>query len=63
MGRTDFSKFFRKIIIRQKRIGYDLNVMRQSACKVIKPIKVDKFAALGGSGVRLYDGPTLSYSF
>ena len=32
MGRTDFSDQFRKIIIRHKRIGYDLNVMRQSAC-------------------------------
>ena len=31
MGRTDFSDQFRKIIIRQKRIGYDLNIMRQSA--------------------------------
>ena len=31
MGRTDVSDQFRKIIIRHKRIGYDLNVMRQSA--------------------------------
>ena len=29
MGRTSFSDQFRKIIIRYKRIGYDLNVMRQ----------------------------------
>ena len=28
MGRTDFSDRFQKIIIRHKRIGYDLNVMR-----------------------------------
>ena len=45
MGRTDFSDQFRKIIIRQKRVGYELNVMRQSACLVINPITVDKFAA------------------
>ena len=32
MGKTDFSDQFRKIIIRHKRSGYDLNVMRQSAC-------------------------------
>ena len=32
LDRTDFSDQFRKIIIRHKRIGYDLNVMRQSAC-------------------------------
>ena len=46
MGRADFSDHFRKIIIRHKRIGYDLNVMRQSACLVIEPITVDNFAAL-----------------
>ena len=47
MGRTDFSEdLFRKIIIRHKPIGYDLNVMRQSACLVINPITVDNFAAL-----------------
>ena len=46
MGMTDFSDQFRKIIIRHKRIGYDLNVMRQSACLVINPITVDNFAAL-----------------
>ena len=41
MDRTDFSDQFRKIIIRHKRIGYDLNVMGQSACLVINPITVD----------------------
>ena len=46
MGRTDFSDQFRKTIIRHKRIGYDLNVMRQSACLVIIPIMVYNFAAL-----------------
>ena len=46
MGKTDFSDQFRKIIIRHKRIGYDLNVMRQSACLVINLIAVDNFAAL-----------------
>ena len=46
MGMTDFSDQFRKIIIRYKRIGYNLNVMRQSACLVINPITVDSYAAL-----------------
>ena len=46
MGRTDFSDQFRKIKICHKRIGYDLNVMRQSACLVINPIMVDYVAAL-----------------
>ena len=34
------------IIMRYKRIGYNLNVMRQSACLVINPITVDGYAAL-----------------
>ena len=46
MGRTDFSDQFRKIIIRHKRIGYDLNVLRQSACLVINPNTVDNFDTL-----------------
>ena len=45
-GMTDFSDQFRKIIMRYKRIGYDLNVMRQSACLVINPITVDGYTAL-----------------
>ena len=45
-GMTDFSDQFRKIIMRYKRIGYNLNVMRQSACLVINPINVDDYATL-----------------
>ena len=48
-SRTDFSNNFRKIIVRHKRIGYDLNVMRQSASLAFKPITVDIFAALFNS--------------
>ena len=43
---TEFSDQSRKIIMRFKRIGYNLNVMRQSACLVISPITVDGYAAL-----------------
>ena len=32
VGRVDFSDQFRKIIVRYKRIGYNINIMRQSAC-------------------------------
>ena len=45
-GMTDFSDQFRKIIMRYKRVGYNLNVMRQSVCLVINPITVDGYAAL-----------------
>ena len=37
IGRNDSSFQFRKIITRYRRIGYNLNVMRQSACLVFKP--------------------------
>ena len=45
IGRNDFSFQFRKIITRYRRIGYNLNVMRQSACLVFNPIMVDNYAA------------------
>ena len=37
---------FRKIIVRYKRIGYNINIMRQSACLVFNPITVNNFASL-----------------
>ena len=43
---TDFADQFRKNIMRDKRIGYNLIVLRQSACLVINPITVDGYAAL-----------------
>ena len=46
VGRADFSDQFKKIIVRYKRIGYNINIMRQSACLVINPITVNNFASL-----------------
>ena len=46
MDRNDFSDQFRNIIIRDKRIGNDLNAMRQSVCLAINSITVDNFVAL-----------------
>ena len=45
IGSNDFSFQFGKIITRYRRIGYNLNVMRQSACLVFNPIMVDNYAA------------------
>ena len=45
IGINDFSFQFRKIITRYRRIGNNLNVMRQSACLVFNPIMVDNYAA------------------
>ena len=44
MGRTDFSDQFRKIIVRHKRIGYDL-ICHATVC-MINPIAVNNFVAL-----------------
>ena len=46
VGGADFSDQLRKIIIRYKRIGYNTNIMRQSACLVFNPITVNNFASL-----------------
>ena len=46
VGRVDFSDQFRKIIVSYKRIGYSINIMRQSACLVFNPITVNNFASL-----------------
>ena len=45
IGSNDYSFQFRKIITLYRRIGYNLNVMRQSACLVFNPITVDNYAA------------------
>ena len=37
---------FRKLIVRYKRIGYNINIMRQSACLVFNQITVNNFASL-----------------
>ena len=63
IGRTDFSDQFRKVIIPYKRIGYNFNVIRQSACLLIHQITVDNFAELLNctpvDRASLYDGPDL----
>ena len=48
VSRADFSDLFRSVIVRYKRIGYNINVMRQSSCLLFNPITVDSFASLYG---------------
>ena len=36
VGKSNFSEQFRKLINRYKRIGYSLDIMRQTACLVVK---------------------------
>ena len=44
-GRKDFSDQL-KNIIHYKRTGYNIHVMRQSACLVVNPVTVNNFATL-----------------
>ena len=44
--KNDFSYHFKKIIVRYKKIGYNIDVLRQTACLVVNPIKVNSFAYL-----------------
>ena len=45
-GKYDFSYHFKRIIVRNKKIGYNIDVLRQTACLVVNPIKVNNFAYL-----------------
>ena len=44
--KNDFPYHFKKIVARYKKIVYNINVMRQTACLVVNPIKVNSFAYL-----------------
>ena len=46
IGKYDFPYHFKKIIVRYKKIGYNIDVLRQTACLIVKPIKVNSFAYL-----------------
>ena len=46
LEKQNFYDQFKKIIMRYKRIGYNVDVMRQSACLVVNPITVNNFAVL-----------------
>ena len=40
---SNFSDRFKKIIKRCKKVGYNLNIMRRSACLVVNPITVNSY--------------------
>ena len=46
IGKYDFSDHFKKTMVRYKKIGYNIDVFRQTACLVVNPIKVNDFAHL-----------------
>ena len=46
VGSYNFSAQFIKIIYHYKKIGYNINVLQQTACFVVNPITVGNFAFL-----------------
>ena len=46
IGKYDFPHHFKKIIVRYKKLGYNIDVLRQTACLVVNPIKVNNLAFL-----------------
>ena len=46
VGSNNFSAQFIKIISTYKKIGYNINVLQQTACLVVNPITVGNFAFL-----------------
>ena len=62
VGKSNFSEQFRKLINLYKRIGYSLDIMRQTACLVVNPIIVDGYASLFNftTAVRASDSMTAS---
>ena len=45
VGSNNFSAQFVEIISHYKKIGYEINVLQQTACLVVNPITVRNFAA------------------
>ena len=64
VGSNSFSAQFIKIISHYKKIGYNINVLQQTACLVVNPITIGNFAFIFnctpvGRIFRLYDGSDL----
>ena len=46
VGKPNFSDQFKKIVKRYIRVGYNLDIMRQSACLVLNPVTVYSYGFL-----------------
>ena len=46
VGKPNFSDQFKNIVKRYIRVGYNLDIMRQSACLVLNPIMVYSYGFL-----------------
>ena len=43
IGKNDFPYHFKKTIVRYKKMGFNIDVLRQTACLVVNLIKVNSF--------------------
>ena len=46
IGKNDFPYHFKNMIVRYKKIGYNRDVLQETACLVVNPIKINGFAYL-----------------
>ena len=46
IGNPNFSDLFKRIVNRFKRVGYTLDIMRQTVCLIFNPIMVEGYDAL-----------------
>ena len=46
IGKYDFPYYFKKIIVHYKKIGHNIDVSRQTACLVVKPMKINNSSYL-----------------
>ena len=46
IGKNDFPYHVKKIVVRYKNIGYNIDVLRQTACLVVNPKKANRFSYL-----------------
>ena len=46
ISKYDFPYHFKTIIVRYKKTGYNIDVLRQTACLAVNPVKVNNFAYL-----------------
>ena len=65
VGNDDFSDKFRNITIRNKHMGYSMNVRRQTACLVVNPNMTNNYTSLlnctaVGHASEINEGPNLN---
>ena len=60
IGKNNFPFHFKKIIVRYKKTGYNIDGLRQTACLVVNPMKLCLPLKLhdGRSGFRLMKVPS-----